>query len=80
MNTLLVAAVLAAVPPAGAADPAAPVPRLQYRSVFQPPRPEPQALDWQQANETVGQFPRGHIDLLKWEERQPAPAPRQEAR
>jgi hypothetical protein len=38
--------------------------------------------DWRKANEAVGQFKRGHIDVLKWEaaqapapEPEPAPAP-----
>lgn len=26
--------------------------------------------DWRQANETVGQFPRGHADVLRWEKSQ----------
>lgn len=30
-------------------------------------------LDWRDANDTVGRFPRGHIDLLRWEQQQPAP-------
>lgn len=29
---------------------------------------------WQRANQRVAEFPRGHIDLLQWEARQPAPA------
>ncbi len=38
--------------------------------------------DWREANATVGQFPRGHQDLVRWERAhglggalQPAPAP-----
>ena len=27
-------------------------------------------LDWRQANEAVGQFPRGHADVLRWEQSQ----------
>ncbi len=27
--------------------------------------------DWRQANEAVGQFPRGHADVLRWESTQP---------
>lgn len=27
--------------------------------------------DWRKANETVGQFPRGHADVLRWEKSQP---------
>lgn len=29
---------------------------------------------WREANERVGEFPRGHIDLLKWEQRHLPPA------
>ena len=62
---------LAAAEAVNAADPAAPVPRPAYRSVFQdtPTGIEQQAADWKKANAEVGQFTRGHIDLLKWEER-----------
>ncbi len=31
-------------------------------------------LAWRQANDVVAQFQRGHADLLKWEQKQPAPA------
>lgn len=53
-----------------AADPAAPAPRVQYRSVFQdtPTGVEADAQDWKKANAEVGRFPRGHADLIKWEE------------
>ncbi|NIM42256.1 MAG: hypothetical protein GTN84_16885 [Hydrogenophaga sp.] len=55
-----------------------------------PPLPEPQQLDapptdtdlaqalarWREANRRVAEFPRGHMDLLRWEAaRAPAPAP-----
>jgi hypothetical protein len=36
-------------------------------------------IDWREANDTVGQFQRGHIDVLRWEQAHlketPAPAP-----
>ncbi len=50
-------------------DPAVPVPNVQYRSVFKdtPTGVETEALDWKAANAQVGQFLRGHIDILKWE-------------
>jgi hypothetical protein len=65
-----------------AADPAAPVPRLEHRSVLGglPRGVAEQDLPWKQANEDVARFPRGHADLLKWEGGQapgdapPAPA------
>lgn len=39
--------------------------------------------DWKAANATVGQYPRGHMDIIKWEKAQPpipaAAMPQQEA-
>ena len=56
-----------------------PVPAAAYRSVFTdlPQGVEETVLDWKAANAAVGQFKRGHADLLKWERdqaRQPKPA------
>ena len=53
---------------AGAADGAAPTAPLVYQGMA-PPRPVPQlgAQDWRAANAAVGQFPRGHADLVGWE-------------
>ena len=85
MHALIRAAALAAtcVPlvapasgPADPADPAASAPRPLYRSVL-PPRPAGVAEgpgDWKRANAEVARFPRGHIDLLRWEQQQPAAA------
>ncbi|MCZ4312936.1 hypothetical protein O4H66_05920 [Comamonadaceae bacterium G21597-S1] len=58
-------------------DPAAPVPSVQYRSVFKdtPTGVETETLDWKAANAQVGQFLRGHIDILKWEAAQQKHAP-----
>jgi hypothetical protein len=62
-----------ALPPPTAADavldPMASVPAVQYRSVFAnvPTGVEDTEVDWRRANDDVGQFRRGHIDLLKWE-------------
>ena len=52
-----------------ASNPNAPVPAVQFRSAF---RDTPQGvvsdtLDWKKANAEVGQFGRGHMDVLKWE-------------
>lgn len=70
------------------ADPATPVPVQPYRSSL-PAAPGPvdsQRTEWRAANAVVAQFPRGHADLLAWEERQaasngtadaPAPVPAQ---
>ncbi|WP_416560274.1 hypothetical protein ACHEXL_01335 [Limnohabitans sp. yimb22184] len=33
----------------------------------------PPLLTWQDANRTVGQFPRGHVDLLRWEQKNMPP-------
>jgi len=59
---------------AGAADPAATVPRLAYESALgtAPGGVEQGTIDWKKANADVAQFPRGHADLLKWEESQGA--------
>lgn len=76
MNFLSVAAALLAVPlSALAADPAEPdaaAPPLEYRSAFEgiPQGVEEQSVDWKKANTDVARFPRGHADLLKWEEGQ----------
>lgn len=72
---VLVACLAASAPlawAAGPADPAEPVPRPSYRSVFEdlPSGVEEELLPWKQANAAVAEFPRGHADLLKWEEAQ----------
>ena len=56
----------------GVTNPAVFVPPVLYRSVFvdTPVGVETETLDWKRANADVGQFKRGHIDLLKWEEEQ----------
>lgn len=85
MNSPWMAAALAVLAPAALAadpaDPAAPVPTPAYRSVFTGPAGvEEDSVDWKKANADVGQFTRGHIDLLRWEERQGgAAAPAQPA-
>ncbi len=63
-------------------DPLVPVPAVTYRSVFAntPTGVETQSLDWKRANADVAQFPRGHVDVLKWEQATapsalPAPSP-----
>jgi hypothetical protein len=61
-----------------AANPATPVPAALYRSAFAdlPAGVEQATGDWKKSNTDVGQFKRGHADLLKWEQsqkgRQPA--------
>lgn len=32
-------------------------------------KPGPSSPTWQDANRAVGQFPRGHVDLLRWEQK-----------
>ncbi len=48
------------------------VPRVAYRSVFAdtPTGVEQEAADWKKANAEIGQFRRGHVDILKWEAEQ----------
>jgi hypothetical protein len=57
-------------------DPLAAVPSVIYQSVFDdsPKGVETLSVDWKKANAEVGQFKRGHIDILKWEEAQAAQA------
>ena len=61
-----------AVDPPEITNPSAFVPAVQYRSVFvdTPKGVETGELDWKKANADVGQFKRGHVDVLKWEEEQ----------
>jgi hypothetical protein len=69
-------AVLGQSPPA-ANDPNAAVPPVVYQSVFAdtPKGVETQTIDWKKANAEVGQFRRGHVDILKWEESNPQAKP-----
>jgi len=59
-------------PTAQAASPDTPVPPALYRSAFAnlPAGVEQTSVDWKTSNAIVGQFPRGHADLLKWERAQ----------
>jgi hypothetical protein len=56
-------------PTLSASSPTTPVPSVDYRSPFQdiPKGIETSVVDWKTSNATVGQFKRGHADLLKWE-------------
>lgn len=60
-----------------AADPAAPVPAVTYRSVFSdlPTGVEAGREDWKKANNDVGRFTRGHPDILKSEQQATPAAP-----
>ena len=60
------------VPTAKVTDPSAAVPPVVYQSVFAgtPTGVEMESADWKKANAEVGQFKRGHVDILKWEESQ----------
>ena len=53
-------------------DPGASVPPVVYQSAFNqsPTGVETKSVDWKKANAEVGQFKRGHVDILKWEESQ----------
>ncbi len=46
------------------------VPPVSYRSVFRETSLgiEQEKLDWRKANDDVGKFTRGHVDILKQEE------------
>jgi hypothetical protein len=60
------------LPTLDASTPSTPVPAVLYRSPFAglPTGVEQTMVDWKAANTAVAQFPRGHADLLKWEEEQ----------
>jgi hypothetical protein len=49
-------------------------PAVPYRSAFEglTRGVEEGTVDWKAANAEVGRFPRGHADLLKWEQAQGA--------
>ena len=57
---------------AAVTDASASVPPVVYQSVFNqsPTGVETKSVDWKKANAEVGQFKRGHVDILKWEESQ----------
>lgn len=58
-------------------SPTAYAPPVLYRSVFTdtPTATLAEEADWRQANAEVGQFKRGHMDILRWEEAQAAKVP-----
>jgi hypothetical protein len=70
-------AVLAQTSRAAASDPNAAVPPVVYQSVFEGAAKgvETRTIDWKRANAEVGQFRRGHVDILKWEEANPSVKP-----
>jgi len=85
LKRTLLAAWLAACIPYGvlaeplAADPAAVVPAVPYRSALgtsmgMPPASEVRLADWARANADVGRNLRGHLDILKWETANTTPA------
>ncbi len=51
-------------------QPEAAVPSVTYRSVFRDTSlgVEQEKADWRKANDDVGKFTRGHVDILKQEE------------
>jgi hypothetical protein len=59
-----------------AANPVASVPAVVYRSVFKETSlgVEKDTDNWRKANNEVGKFLRGHLDILKWEEQESAKA------
>ena len=77
--TALALALLVAVPPVSAQNaPAAPAAIvLSHDSVLSRYKrfEDPSVLPWREANDRVAEFPRGHIDLLRWEAKNPGDAP-----
>jgi hypothetical protein len=70
------AQIAAATSAESAAHPSAKVPTVEYRSVFKETSlgVEKDSTDWRKANDEVGRFTRGHVDILKWEEQEAAKA------
>lgn len=63
---------------AAAVAPDAAVPAVPYQSMTSIGGLVSERADWKAANATVGQYPRGHQDVIKWEKAQeaaPATAP-----
>lgn len=60
---------------AAAVSPEAPVPAVPYHPLQAAGASAlvTEGDDWKAANATVGQYPRGHADIVKWEKAQPAP-------
>jgi hypothetical protein len=52
------------------------VPPVSYRSVFKETSlgVEKDTDNWRKANDEVGKFTRGHLDILKWEEQEASKA------
>ena len=73
LGMLVPSLVLAQNPPppalADAAAPAAPTAPLHYQNIAPRPLQAEQlgAQDWRAANAAVGDFPRGHADIVGWE-------------
>ena len=65
------------LPLPNAADPLVSVPPVSYRSVFKETSlgVETETVDWRKANDDVGKFTRGHVDILKAEEKENAIKP-----
>ena len=64
----------------GAIDPAAASLPLRHAALPPSGAVETELTDWRQANAAVGEFPNGHVDILRWEAAQagrstPAPSP-----
>ena len=59
---------------ADAANPAAPAAPMPYRSMADqaPVVPDGAVVDWRAAHAAVGEFPRGHADIVAWEAAQSA--------
>jgi hypothetical protein len=59
-----------------AANPSAKVPAVGYKSVFKETSlgVEKDTDNWRKANDEVGKFLRGHLDILKWEEQEASKA------
>lgn len=57
-----------------ATDPTAATAPVHRQSLLESGSLETAQTDWLKANDAVAEFPRGHVDILKWEAAQSRPA------
>ena len=66
-------ALAACLSPVQAQTPPTPADHKHSEPAGAPDKPEVTHETWNRANKSVGQFSRGHIDLLRWEQRNTTP-------
>ncbi|CAB5711724.1 Uncharacterised protein [Delftia tsuruhatensis] len=62
------------VPQPSALDPSAPRLPLRHTALAPSGAVSQEWADWREANAAVAEFPRGHVDILRWEAGQAGPS------